>query len=85
MKFWCTDDETKDGNNDGIEDCTSDGSDDKPVDENYSGFTYIGEDPVNGRLNLFRNEYQWIVQGYSKSICRDYVYIQKNPGIREFT
>ena len=50
MEFWCTDDKTKDGNNDGLEDFTSDGSADKPVDEKYSGFTYVGVDPVNGRL-----------------------------------
>ena len=83
MEFWCTDDETKDGSNNGIEDVTSDGSDDKPVDEKYSGFTYVGVDPVNGRLILFRNVYLWTAEGYSKASCRDYVYIQKNPGIHK--
>ena len=83
MEFWCTDDKTKDGNNDGLEDFTSDGSADKPVDEKYSGFTYLGADPVNGRRILYRNVYLWTAEGYSKASCRDYVYIQINPGIRK--
>ena len=56
---------------DGPNDCTDVGSDDKPSDEKYCAFMYFGEDLVNVRLNLIRNKDPWAAQGYIKSVGRD--------------